>query len=379
MQTNKQEEYFGIGSILRIEEIISQYACKRIFLVTGKNSFKECGAEKALKKILFERIVYRFYDFSANPNIDDVEKGIEILRSFSPDIIIAVGGGSVIDMAKAINILSFQKEYSEHYIRGTRDLVKGGFPLFAIPTTSGSGSEATHFSVVYINKIKYSLTHPDMLPIVTIVDPALTFTLSPKITAITGADAFCQAVESYWSIKSTEESKKYARSSLVLAIKHLRDAVQNPTEESRVGMSESAHFAGKAINISKTTASHALSYPFTAHFGIPHGHAVALTLSSLLIYNSEIQENNVNDPRGLRYVIRTINEIVNMLEAKSPGTASKIIDTLFSDIGLELELQKIGISPTHLDILLSGVSIERMENNPRKMSLANAKKILENL
>lgn len=378
MKRNRQKVYQGIGTIQLVKEVIEKFGGKRVFLVTGKNSFKECGAEKSLKISLHKFIVNRFYNFSNNPRIEEINEGIIELRKFSPDIVIAIGGGSVIDIAKAINILSDQKEYFEYYIRGDLALTGGGFPLLAIPTTSGTGSEATHFSVVYMNKLKYSLAHKSMLPTVAIVDPALTFDLSPEITAVTGADALSQALESYWSIKSTEESKKYAKGALVLAIRYLRDAVRNPTESSRVGMSESAHLAGKAINISKTTASHALSYPLTAHFGIPHGHAVACTLSRLLIYNSEVTEIDLNDPRGLRYVIHTVNEIARLFGAESPYKASKIIDRLFQDIGLEMHLRKLGIFPSHLDLLLGGVSIERMANNPRKMSLNHAKTLFEN-
>ena len=137
--------------------------------------------------------------------------------------------------------------------------------------------------------------------------------MPPTITADTGLDALCQAIESLWSVQSTSESIDYATQSIRLAWKHLEAAVLHPCEEDRRAMSQAAHLAGKAINISKTTAPHAISYTITSKFGVAHGRAVALTLGALLAFNGEISDADCTDDRGAEYVRQTVHTIVNLL------------------------------------------------------------------
>ena len=278
------KEYIGLGTIKSLVEIFDTVAPNYVLLVTGKDSYASSGASSLVEPYLSGFKCTRFYDFYANPALEDIEKGIQIFRKVSPDIVVAVGGGSVMDMAKAINILSQNEGNAREYIEG-KEIVQKGKPLVAIPTTAGSGSEATHFAVAYINGRKYSLAHHSMMPDWAIADPEFTYRLPKKITAATGMDALSQSIESLWSLKATEESKRYARESAVLVLQNLRQAVNEPDSISRDAMMRAAHLSGKAINISKTTASHAMSYPLTVHFGIPHGHAVALTLPRLVVFN----------------------------------------------------------------------------------------------
>jgi alcohol dehydrogenase class IV len=163
-----------------------------------------------------------------------------------------------------------------------------GKPLIAIPTTSGTGTEATCFAVVYIDKTKYSLKHSSILPDYTIIDPTLTHAMPPLVTAATGMDALAQAIESYWGVKSTHESQAYAREAITLTLAYLKAACQNEVE-ARDAMSRAANLAGKAINLTETTACHAVSYPITSYFNVPHGHAVALTLASMFGYINNLR------------------------------------------------------------------------------------------
>lgn len=352
METNKQIEYVGVGSLEKLADVLAQFSSNRVFLVTGKQSFTDCGAEKRMEPLLTGKTVKQFSDFHTSPDTEDIAKGVEEFKKFNPDIVIAVGGGSAIDIAKAINRLALEEK---------------SVPLVAIPTTSGTGSESTHFAVVYKDKIKSSLAFPNMLPAVAIVDPTLTYTLAPDITATTGADALCQAIESYWSMQATEESKSYAKEALLLAFANLKNAVISPSPESRIAMSRAAHLAGKAINISKTTAAHALSYPFTAHFGVPHGHAVALTLAAILRYNASVPDNSV------------ITEIIAICGATGAEDVACKLEALFRDIGFEMKLSNLGVTENDIEMILNEASLERMQNNPRKITREDAKKILETI
>ena len=279
-----QKEYFGWGSIKNLEEIIKKENPKNIFLVTGKSSYTSSGAQEQIEKILFGMRITRFSDFSINPKLEEIQKGIDLFKKIEYDLVIAVGGGSPIDVAKSINLLSLNSESAKQYITGKSQILQAGKPFVAIPTTSGSGSEATKFAVVYINKQKYSLASDLLLPTYSIIDPQFVMSLPAYQTAATGMDALSQTIESYWSIHSTSESKGYSKDALKLLLENLEGAVNSPTKENKEKVAKASNLAGKAINITFTTACHAISYPLTSHYGVSHGHAVGLTLGEMLNY-----------------------------------------------------------------------------------------------
>ena len=312
-----QKEFIGIGSINSIKEIIEETHAKKIFLVTGKQSYISCNAKSWIDEILNNRYVKQFNQFEVNPKLNDVYTGIGLLNNTKFDLVIAVGGGSVIDMAKLINILAVQKDNDlEKYINDNALITENGLPLVAIPTTAGTGSEATHFSVVYIDNIKYSLAHYFMLPNYAIINAELSCNLPSHIVAASGMDALSQAVESYWSVKSTEKSKIFASESIVLILEVLQDAVKGD-KQARIIMSKAANLAGKAINITTTTAPHAISYPITTYFQLQHGHAVALTLGHFFEINYNFQDIDIVDPRGSNYLKNTMEQLYTMFGVKS--------------------------------------------------------------
>lgn len=252
-----------------------------------------------------------------------------------------------------------------------------GLPVIAIPTTAGSGSEATHFAVVYIGQVKYSVASPSMLPRVAIVDPELTFSLPPDTTAVTGLDAFAQAVESYWSIHSTDASKEFSREAIRLALDHLPAAVRNPTAAARQAMSMAAHCAGRAIDMTRTTGPHALSYPLTSYLGVPHGHAVCLTLGQFFIYNSEVTERDVADPRGAAYVREAVGDLVRLMGCRDAVEARARVEAFMRELGLETRLGSLGMPRLDLvDLLVSNVNAERMANNPRALGSTELRELV---
>ncbi|UCH72470.1 MAG: phosphonoacetaldehyde reductase, partial [Thermoplasmatales archaeon] len=313
-----QKEFFGYGSIQKLDKLIKECNPKNIFLITGKKSYTLSGAEEKIIKILKDIKYKQFNSFSTNPTLEDVEKGIRIFKKAKPQLVLAIGGGSVIDIAKAINALAFQKQKPEIYITGKKDLEKQGLPLIAIPATAGTGSESTRYSTIYIDKEKYSLTDEKyILPTSTIIDPFLTQSLPKYITAYTGLDALCQGIESLWSINSTEESTKYAELAINRAFSSIVQAVQKPTRKSRIDMARAANYSGKAINITKTTSCHSISYPITSYFNIPHGHAVALTMPEMLEFNFNVSISDCNDKRGVYFVKKKLKSIFKMMKCKN--------------------------------------------------------------
>ncbi len=352
-----QQEYFGFGAIEKLDEIVGG---KKIFLVSGKNSFEVSGAKEVLDKQNYNR----FWDFSPNPKIEDIQKGFEIFEKENYDFIVAVGGGSVIDTAKAIKLFYYEKTERKT-------------PLVAIPTTAGSGSEATYFIVYYIGKEKQSKGDVNVtLPNYVICDPELTVSLPRKVTASTGMDALGQAIESYWCINSTEKSKKYARESINLLVGNLEQAVNSGLREAKEKVMKASNLAGKAINISKTTACHSIAYPITSYFQIIHGHAVSLTLGEMLVYNSKVGEDCL-DSRGEEYVKKNIFEICEMLGVLNPLEGKDKIKRLMQGIGLKTKLRELGLSLKDVELIVEkGFNPERIKNNPRLLTKDNLKKVL---
>lgn len=366
----KQQEYFGFDSINNLEDILKNKKIKNIFLVTGKTSYETCGAKQKIETILRESDISftRFSHFSPNPKLEEIQKGYQQFKEKNYNMIIAVGGGSAIDVGKAIKLFNFQQTNKR-------------IPLIAIPTTAGSGSEATHFIVYYIGKEKQSegklsITLPDY----TIIDAQFIMNLPRKIAAETGMDALSQAIESYWSVNSTNKSKKFSKEAIMLVLGNLEKAVNSPSKESRENMLKAANLAGKAINIAQTTACHSIAYPITSYFGVPHGHAATLTLGEMLKYNSQITDEDCNDKRGVNYVNKTIDEIVNLLGARDVEEGRDKIKGLMSSVGLKTKLSELGVDKEGIKIIIkNGFKPERVKNNPRFLTEEKLRKILESI
>jgi len=375
-----QRIFSGYGAHKNILSLLSEFRINKLFLVTGKRSYYISQAATILSDALSKFDYIRFYDFETNPKLEDIKRGIELFNSERCDFIVGMGGGSVLDIAKAISLLATQVNSLEERIVGKKEIGDREIPSLMIPTTAGTGSESTHFSVIYINKTKYSLAHPSLLPDMAILDPIFTEGLSPYITACSGMDALCQGIESFWSINATEESKEYSRQAIQLSLSNIVKAVNNPDKESRENMLLAGNYAGKAINISKTTAAHALSYPFTSFFNIPHGHAVALTLPAFISLNNDITNDNLQDRRGLTYVKNTMKALIDIMGATTCKEAENKIITIMKKIKLETRLSPLGLGIKDLDVIVkNGFNPERIINNPRKIQEKEVRCLLEGI
>ncbi|MDD5193382.1 MAG: phosphonoacetaldehyde reductase [Candidatus Nanoarchaeia archaeon] len=348
-----QKEFFGFGSISHLVEILRLEKSQKVFLVTGKASYESCGAKKAIESRLSVPF-FRFSDFSPNPKFEEIQKGYEEFRQGDYDFIMGVGGGSAIDVAKAIKMFNYDESGKK-------------VPLVAIPTTAGSGSEATHFIVYYRGKEKQSQGSLNLtLPDYAIIDPEFILKLPSKISAETGLDALSQAVESFWSVNSTEESRVYASQAIRLLNENLKVSVNNPNMQSKQAVMRAANLAGKAINLSKTTACHAVAYPITSYFGVAHGHAAALTLGEMFIFNSFVTNEDCSDSRGADYVKDIIKELAKLFGFLTAEETNKYLSSLMIDLGLETRLSNLGINREGIEtIIKNGFTPERVKNNPR--------------
>ena len=375
-------ESLGIGSIQNLQHILKSINSKRVFFITGNSTLEKPNIKKVKSIIRKECEIYHFDEISSIPSIEGVKTALISFRKSNSDLIIAMGGGSVLDIGKSVSIFSTNKGNIEDYLFKKISFRKKGIPLILIPTTAGTGSEATHFAVIFKEKTKYSLADEKFIQgDYIIVDPELTYSLPKRVTAYTGMDAFCQGVESFWNINSTDESKEYAKKAIKLIMNNIEKAVNSPDEESRYNMAIAANYAGKAINITKTTATHAISYPITSYFNVPHGLAVALTISSMIIFNAGVNKNDVLDPRGLEYVKKIMDEVKLLIGARTFIEAQEIVNKMIKKIGLELKLSELGISSQNdLEIIVkNGFNPERVKNNPRLLTESQLREILEGI
>lgn len=369
------------GAIAELEKILKVRNCRRIFLVSGRTSLRHSGAEDALSDLLQSCEVTHFSDVDQNPSIEQLETGLAKFRETKPDLIIGVGGGSAMDMAKLIKIFSNQTQQPRHYVEGNAALEAASVPLVAIPTTAGSGSQATHFAVLYIGKTKFSVAHASMLPDEALVDPDLLRSVPPAVAASAGLDALNQGIESYWSIHSSKESKALAGKAIKLTWAGLREITRDPGDEAYLAMATGAHCAGEAINITKTTAPHAVSYPITAYFGVPHGQATGLVLAAVLRYNALVTSEDCLDSRGPDYVRNTIEEIAGLLGQPDAGAAANAYNDMMDAIGLNRNFRALGIcSASDIETIVEhGFNPQRVRNNPRLLTAAALRTMLTEL
>jgi alcohol dehydrogenase class IV len=368
------------GAIEGLREVLAEHRPARVALVTGGASYALCGAAAAVEPMLEGITVERVSDVAPNPTLESVAETVEVLRGLEPQLVIAVGGGSVLDLAKAARSLVRETDLRAAVVSARLSGTRAHAPLVAIPTTAGTGSEATHFAAVYVDGVKHSVGDESFRPEHVLLDPGLTASLPPRVTAETGLDALSQAIESLWSARSTDESRGHARRALELAWGSLESAVRSPSPAARAAMCTAAHLSGLAIDVSRTTAAHALSYTITTRHDVAHGHAVALTLGPLLEYNSGVGDDDCMDPRGPGFVQARIGEILEVLGASDGVEGKTRLRALVERLGLETTLSAVGAaSPAARRAIVDGVDADRLGNNPRALDRMQLAAIVESV
>lgn len=366
-----QKAYLGDSSPDRLGLILHDIAPQKILLIRGKESYKLSGAKQYIESAVDRScyIVYEFLDFSENPKIEGMEKGLDCLSANGADAIIAVGGGSVIDMAKLVRFFySYKGNIRDNSYRKQKDMI----PLIALPTTAGTGSEATSFAVVYIDKTKFSVSHEGIQPDFSIVNPVFSYSASRYLAACSGFDALSHAVEAYWNVHATEESDGHAMKAIRLLWENLPAAVNAKTRESMDSVSEGAYWAGRAINITKTTAPHAFSYPFTAYYNIPHGNAVALTFPFFMEYNAKMDEQSYNGFDIKKYD-KKINILLSVLNIENAESACMVLREYIQSLGLLLS------TDFDRETIAGNINAERLGNNPRKLMTRDVHAALDSI
>ena len=327
----------------------------RLFILHGKRSYESSGAEKMLASLYdYHYNILEWSDFTSNPKREEVNVGVNIKNGFNPDLVIAIGGGSVIDMAKLVRFYSCDETT----------------PLLAIPTTSGTGAESTKFAVCYENGVKTSVCDESILPNYVYLDYNLTLHNSEYLTACTGFDALAQSIEAYWNINSSEESDTMALKAISLLFQNLEDVSRYNEKNRRAELMEGANLAGQAINITRTTAPHAMSYTLTSKFGYPHGHAVALTFPYFFELNVNCDENNYFGSDFVTYH-KKMDTLKKVLGISKDANLFNFMNAYIHNIGLAYDANR----PFDEEIVAKGINLERAKNNPHILT----EKIINNV
>ena len=298
-----------------------------------------------------------------------------------PEVIVGVGGGSVIDTAKCLSTLLVQKNSFKEILNHQATMTPNSIPCFAIPTTAGTGSEVTSSATVWDmdNHRKRSLAGEWMYPKCAIVDPELTMTMPPRITAITGLDAMAHAIEAAYSIRSTPRSDAHAFQSLRTIFEELENAVSNGgNKEAREALLHGSLEAGLAIAETSTAAAHSVSYPLTIHYGVAHGHAVGLLAPEFLAYNMNVSESDCQDRRGIPFVIERCKLIASTIGCKDVLEARRRFRLLIAKVGLETNLRDLGVKDIGL-VAKEGLDPDRVSNQPRTVTEQAVQLILEEI
>lgn len=363
----RRDVRYGPGAIHLLPALVEEWAGRRVLLVCGGRSFEASGAAAMLPGLEQVAQVRRWSGFRSNTDAADLAEGLAIAAEFDPDVIVGIGGGSTMDMAKLLCAFPHIGDRDKLYdaIRVGDPIALRGPRLALAPTTSGSGSEATHFAVVYIGSAKFSVAGESLLPDAVILDPALTTSSSEHQRATSGIDAVAQAIESLWAVGATDDSRLYARRALRVLMPAIEDFVDAPAPGPARAMALGSYLAGRAIDISKTTAAHAMSYGLTKRYGVSHGHAVALTLGAFIEVHARAGSNDLQAGLTPQAHAEALSTVTAALGAGDPAEARLRFTELGRRLGLEMSLAGIGVTTAEqLEELAATVNTERLGNNP---------------
>ena len=368
MANIKQKIFTGIDSYKNIKTIIKKTGVKKPLLVCG-NTYKSSFLKGYMDSLKTDLVI--FSEYSPNPTYEEVLKGLEVYRSKGCDAVISIGGGSAIDVAKCIKAFAKMPEDCFYLEAPLED---NGIPHICIPTTAGSGSESTRFSVIYYKGEKQSLAHDSIIPEYAILEPSFLKTLPDYQKKSTVLDALCQAIESIWSVNSTEESINYAKTAVRMILANLHPYL-NGEEDSFENISLAANFAGRAINISRTTAPHAMCYKITTRRGFAHGHAVAVCLSYVWRYMVEHIDDCI-DPRGKEWLEKTFETLNELFYVNENHQSVYRFFRLLKYMDMEYPKLAEG---EDLDTFVSSVNLERLSNHPIKLEAEALREIYSHI
>ncbi|MBO5429877.1 MAG: phosphonoacetaldehyde reductase [Peptococcaceae bacterium] len=359
------------GSYEQLDQYWKDRGITRIFLVCGK-SFQKLRIKEYFAQLPEHNgiNVVQFSEFTPNPVYEDMENVIQLFLDAKCDAVVAIGGGSALDIAKCIKLYATMPN-DVNYLE--QEIVPNDIPLIVMPTTAGTGSETTRYAVLYYQGEKQSINHLSIIPELVLMDASVLENLPMYQRKATMLDALCHAVEAFWSVNSTEESQQHSAKAIRMICDNMDGYLNNGSQEN-YNMLMAANYAGKAINITQTTAGHAMCYKLTSLYGISHGHAAALCDNQLWPYMLAHLDNCI-DKRGKDYMMDMFDRLGKAIGGTNAVEGAqifrKIVESLQLDIPSatdeEFQLLKISVNPVRLKNNPVGLTETGIEEMYRKM------------
>ncbi len=367
---------FGCGSLAKLGGEAASFGRKALLVLDP--ALSAAGMEEKITAAVSSAGVAftLFQDFVQEPEPVQADAAAALARETGCDLVIGVGGGSAMDLAKAAAVLATNEGKAKDYV-GVELVPKAGLPMIMVPTTAGTGSEVTWTAVFTrrAEKAKGGINSPYLYPDLALLDPELTVSVPPEVTASTGMDALCHAIESYTSVKANPMSDMVALQAIGLISEYLPIAVADGRNmEARENMMMGSLLAGLGLANAGVTAVHALSYPLGAIYGVPHGLANALLLPHVMAFNC------LGSPDKFVDVAEVMGEDVSGLCMRDAAKlAANAVMDLMEDVNLTQGLSFLDIPEDAIpELAEKGLALARvMENNPRLMTKEDAIAIYE--
>ena len=352
------EIVFGFGKLGELPALLESRGVKKCVLVCDRFFAKK--GDELLKTTA--QICAVFADVEPNPQLSGVEEAVRLVKEHDADAVLALGGGSAMDTAKFAAACANSEHTPNEHFDGA-PFGKKGAKVFAVPTTAGTGAEVTGVAVISRGNEKKTIHYPTFYPDVCIVDPALTLTVPPFVTMITGLDAFTHAIEAFWSVRHSAVTDLFAVEAMRVILASLEDAYRTGGKEARTGMAYGSLLAGLAFSVAKTAACHASSYPLSMVHHLPHGEACAFTLDSFIRMNADDRLEGLAKTMGFKSCGALADEIARL---KVLGG----LHTRLSQCEGEIDLDRLaGESASHM----------LMRNNPVQFGKDELRKMFEAL
>ncbi len=365
----------GVGAIQNIVEELRRLGGENITIVTDTGLVK-AGIVEILEKLLDDAgfKFQRYDEIEPDPSLETAKKAARFVKEAGTDLVVGIGGGSALDIAKVAAVLAANNGALESYI-GVDLIPARGLKTILVPTTAGTGSEVTHIAILsdHAEKLKKGIVSPHLFPDVAILDPALTQKLPGPVTASTGMDALIHAVEAYTSKNATPFSDMLAANAMKLIFSSLRTAYADGGNlEARGNMLEGSMLAGMAFANAGVTAVHAFAYPIGAEFHIPHGVSNCIMLLPVMEFN---MIGNLSKFAKMAEFFEIDASVMSQRQA-----AMELIETwrlLADDLRIPTRLSEFGIKDEHIPDLAAGVlKVTRLlANNPRNVTQADAEAV----
>ena len=361
--------YFGPGARQVLPQEVKRLGLHKAFVATDKDLVKFGVADKVLDVLRQAGIPYElFTEIKPNPTVSNVKAGVEAYAKSGADFILAIGGGSSMDTAKAIGIITNNPEFADVVsLEGTADTKHKSVPVIALPTTAGTAAEVTINYVITDeeNQKKMVCVDPNDIPAIAIVDAELMYTLPKGLTAATGMDALTHAIEGLITKGAWEMSDMFELKAIEMIARHLETAVNEPQDpEARNGMAVAQYIAGMAFSNVGLGVVHGMAHPLGAIFDIPHGVANALLLPTIMEFNAPAAlDKYVEIAKAMKVYTD------GMTREQAADAAVKAVKDLSLRVGIPQHLSELGIKAEDLDRLADAAMADVCTpGNPREVN-----------